>query len=181
VFTEVGYSGGDAEEPSYHRIGDHSETVRLRYDPSVITFPELLEYFWNNHDPYARSFSRQYRAVLFYHDESQRLAAEESLRNLEKTEGKTVQTALEPVKVKAFYPAEDYHQKYYLQGDRGIFEEFRRMYPQFADLVASTAAAKVNGYLGGWGSGETIRKNLPFLGLSEGAGQKLLKRAGRFR
>ncbi len=151
----------------------------MRYDPSVISYSELLEYFWSNHDPFARSFSRQYRAVLLYHGEAQRLAAEQSRLEVEQKTGKAVETSLEPAG--NFYPAEDYHQKYYLQGDRGIFEEFRKMYPNFGDLVTSTAAARVNGYLGGWGSVEKARANLPFLGLSEGAGQKVLKRAGNFR
>lgn len=150
----------------------------MRYDPSIISYSGLLEFFWSNHDPFAKSFSRQYRAVLLYHDENQRLAAEKSRLEVEQKNGKTVETSLEPAG--DFYTAEDYHQKYYLQGDRGIFEEFRRIYPQFTDLVASTAAARVNGYLGGWGNVEKVRENLPFLGLSEGAGQKVLKRAGRF-
>ncbi len=117
--------------------------------------------------------------MLLYHDRDQRLAAEKSRQTLEQKKGRAVETSLEPAGT--FYTAEDYHQKYYLQGDRGIFEEFRRKYPHFADLVASTAAARVNGYLGGWGSEKEVTENLPLLGLSEGAGQKVLKKAGRFR
>lgn len=153
--------------------------MRVRYDPSVIPYTQLLELFWSHHDPFSGAFSRQYRAVLFYHDEEQRRLGEDSLRGMEAGRGKAVMTAIEPAG--PFYSAEEYHQKYYLQGDRGIFDEMRAIYPHFEDLVASTAAARVNGFLGGWGSDEEVRRVLPLLGLSDGACGKILKRAGRSR
>ncbi|HAG21850.1 MAG TPA: methionine sulfoxide reductase [Synergistaceae bacterium] len=148
------------------------------FDPSIISYRRLLDVFWSNHDPFSRSFSRQYRTVLFYHDETQHNLAKETLRKLENGNDRKVETSIEPAGL--FYPAEAYHQKYFLQNDRGILEEIRTFYPDFQELLASTSAARVNGFLGGYGTEEEVQRVLPLLGLSEAAQDKILKRVVRF-
>jgi len=107
IRTRVGYAGGSSEDPTYHRIGDHSETIQIDFDPERITYTELLDIFWSAHNPRTPSFSRQYRSAIFVHDERQRRFAEQTKKR-EETKGKiyTEITALA-----RFYPAEDYHQK----------------------------------------------------------------------
>ena len=73
-----------------------------------------------------------------------------------------------------FYPAEDYHQKYYLQQDRLLMKEFQAMVPSPRDFVNSTAAARVNGVVGGYGTGAALKEELDQLGLSEAGRKKLL-------
>ena len=75
IRTRVGYAGGAKENPTYHNLGDHTETLQIDYDSSKISYEKLLELFWEEHDPTSRSWSRQYKAVVFYHDEEQKRLA----------------------------------------------------------------------------------------------------------
>lgn len=139
----------------------------------MISYEQLLDVFWKNHDPFSRSFSRQYAAVLFFHDPEQQKAASDYAAKIEAERGRRVQTEIIPFR--EFFMAEDYHQKYYLKGNRGIYGEFRAMYPEEEDLVRSTAAARVNGYLGGNGTREQMERELPLMGLSPEAMELLRK------
>jgi len=78
--TRVGYAGGTTENPTYYSIGDHSETIQIDYNPDLLTYSELLEVFWNSHDPSTRSFSRQYKSIIFFHNEQQQRLALDSMR-----------------------------------------------------------------------------------------------------
>ena len=174
VRTRVGYSGGTKKNPTYHDLGDHSESIQIDFDPTQISYQHLLEVFWKAHDPTSRSWSRQYRAALFFHNEEQKRSALES-RNREagRINGK-IRTEILPAS--EFYLAEDYHQKYYLRQDYVLGNEFKMMFPSEKDLVNSTAAARVNGYMGGYGTNAALKEGLDQLGLSEAGRRKLLQR-----
>lgn len=79
VRTRVGYAGGSKLAPTYHAMGDHTESVDMDYDPAVTTYSHLLKMFWKNHDSTSKC-TRQYMSAIFYHDEDQKQAAEESLK-----------------------------------------------------------------------------------------------------
>jgi len=120
--TQVGFMGGSTKNPSYEDVCSdrtgHTEVVQLEYDPDKVSYDELLKVFWDIHNP--TEFNRQgpdigtqYRSVIFYHNEEQKNTAEKSLKELEKS-GKykeKIMTDITPAK--EFYPAEEYHQKYY--------------------------------------------------------------------
>jgi len=111
-------------------------------------------------------------SVIFYHKKEQQRLAIES-KNLEETRSQgTIHTEIVPFA--KFYPAEDYHQKFYLQGESALFKEFKAVYPNMTDLINSTAVARINGYAGGNGSQETFKKELNNYGLSD-EGQKRLE------
>jgi peptide-methionine (S)-S-oxide reductase len=172
VRTRVGYAGGTTQDPTYHNLGDHSEAIQVEYDPARVSYAELLDVFWSSHYPARPSFSRQYASAVFYHDEEQeRLALETKEREADKLGG---QVYTDIVPAGAFYPAEAYHQKYRLRLTPALMAEFDRMYPVDGDFVASTAAARVNGYLGGHGTLETLQAELDDLGLSPEGRQKLV-------
>jgi methionine-S-sulfoxide reductase len=173
----VGYAGGVKENPTYHNLGDHTETLQIDFDPSQISYEKLLELFWEEHDPTSRAWSRQYKAVVFYHDDEQKRLADESRDRLAATKGKTIHTEVLPYR--RFYAAEEYHQKYYLRGRRQILKQFQQHYPRAVDLMNSTAAARVNGYLGGYGTAAALRADIDRLGLSEPAREELLERVGK--
>lgn len=175
IRTRVGYSGGTKRNPTYHDLGDHSETLQIDFDPARVSYEQLLEVFWKAHDPTDRSWSRQYRTALFFHNEEQKRLAEES-RNREtaRIKGK-IQTELLPAG--QFYLAEGYHQKYYLSLNSHLSAEFRQMFPLEKDFVNSTAAARVNGYIGGYGTKVGLQEDLDRLGLSEEGRKRLLASA----
>jgi peptide-methionine (S)-S-oxide reductase len=143
------------------------------FDPAVTSYERLLAVFWATHNPCARAGTRQYMSAVFYHDEAQKQLALESLRRQEAARGTPVATEVLPVGT--FYVAEDYHQKYLLRREGGLLKEFQAMYPGPTGLRDSTAAAHVNGYLGGHGSRELIQKEIDQLGLSPAARQRLLR------
>jgi peptide-methionine (S)-S-oxide reductase len=166
----VGYAGGSTPNPTYRDIGDHSESIQLDYDPSQITYQELLDIFWASHNPRVPSGSTQYASIIFYHDETQKQIAEQSIAERTAQEGK-FWTQLLPAA--EFYWAEDYHQKYWLRGQRDLAAELSRIYPDAGDLTNSTAAARVNGYAGRYGTLEQLETEIGVLGLSEPAQQRL--------
>lgn len=161
--TEVGYAGGKADSAVYTRMHDHSETVLVEFDPTRVSYSELLKVFWDSHNPVAEKFSRQYRNAVFYTNEQQRQAAVESLRTVKKNARSPVATSVEAAG--KFFTAEDYHQKYYLRKRPELVADLQQVYPG-EGFVASTEAARINGYLGCNGNREEIENRLPSLGLS---------------
>lgn len=91
-------------------MGDHSESIQIDFDPSVVSYDDLLVEFWSQHSPTRPARSRQYASVIFYADQEQRQAAEASKQAMEKRFG-TMYTDIVPLQ--RFYLAEEYHQKYY--------------------------------------------------------------------
>ena len=112
-------------------------------------------------------------AAVFYHDEEQKKLAEESRDREASRQKEEIQTKILPFT--AFYRAEDYHQKYQLRRERNLLMEFERVYPANGDLVDSTAAARVNGYLGGYGTSADLKTDLNRLGLSAEGSRYLLR------
>ena len=117
-----GYSGGHVENPTYEQVcgkkTGHAEVLRIEFNPSVVTYEELLEVFWATHDPttlnrQGNDVGPQYRSVIFYHSEEQREKAEKYKQELDKSGAfdKPIVTAIEPLT--NFYPAENYHRDYY--------------------------------------------------------------------
>jgi peptide-methionine (S)-S-oxide reductase len=173
IRTQVGYTGGTKKDPKYTNLGDHSESIRIEYDPTRVSYEALLDIFWENHSPGERSFSRQYAPFIFYHSEEQKKSA---MASREKTAVRIkgyVYTEIVPVSI--FYPAEAYHQKYGLRSEKELMREFRSFYPSDSQFTASTAAARVNGYVSGEGTTEELEAELGSLGLSEAGRQKLRK------
>lgn len=154
-------------------LGDHSESIRIEYDPKRVSYETLLEIFWKNHSPGERSYSRQYAAFIFYHDEKQRKAAIDSRNRVAMRSKGPIYTEVVPAST--FYPAEAYHQKYGLRSEKELMKEFRSFYPDDNHFVASTAAARVNGYVSGNGTSAELEMELASLGLSEAGRQRLRK------
>lgn len=173
IRTRVGYTGGSTEDPTYHSLGDHAEAVQVDFDPTVLCYERLLQTIFAAHDPTYASPKRQYMSAVFFHDAEQEKAAREAVSRLEAAAGRQVKTLLLPLD--RFYLAEDYHQKYYLQGDALLAGELRTFYPEFSDFVRSTAAARINAYLYGCATPEQVRADLDRLGLSEEGKARLCK------
>jgi len=117
-----GYTGGQKENPTYREVSSgstgHVEAVQILYNPEKVSYRELLNIFWRHIDPTdsgGQFVDRgpQYRPVIFYHDEEQRMLAEESMRDLEKSGVFKKPIATEIRRLTKFYRAEDYHQDFY--------------------------------------------------------------------
>ncbi len=138
----------------------------------MISYRDLLDVFWYSHTPTVIPFSDQYKYVIFYHNDEQKALAEETRDNLQKNLNGRIYTEIIPADT--FYPAEEYHQKYYLQGIGKLEAEFMAKYPDFNDYVGSTAVARANGYAGGFGTPEVLEEELGLMGLSP-EGEDLIK------
>jgi peptide-methionine (S)-S-oxide reductase len=115
-----GYAGGMKENPTYKEVcagnTGHAEVIQIQYDPKVVSYEKLLETFWEAHDPttlnrQGADTGTQYRSIILYSSEAQRVAAEKSKTEEQKHLGKPVVTEIVPLQ--KFYPAEGYHQDYY--------------------------------------------------------------------
>jgi peptide-methionine (S)-S-oxide reductase len=172
--TRVGYAGGSTESPTYRNIGDHTECFGVDFDPTEISYDDLLQLFWSSHDPTHPSYSRQYTSLILAHDGEQLRLAEMSRDRLESALRRPVLTRIEPFQ--RFFLAEDYHQKYRLRSTPHLMREFESMYPDSAAFACSTAAARVNGYLDGGGSRTRLDGEIDELGISTDASKYLRSR-----
>lgn len=177
IRTRVGYAGGTKSNPTYHALGDHTETLEIDYDPEVLSYDDLLTLFWEEHDPTRGSWSRQYMTAIFYRDKRQKEAATASLNRTSERLKREVKTRVLPLN--RFYAAEDYHQKYRLRSVPELIRDYQAIYPDPKDLMDSTAAARVNGYVAGYGQMEQFRKEIGRLGLSPAGRRRLEQIADR--
>jgi methionine-S-sulfoxide reductase len=167
----VGYAGGTLKNPTYHKLGDHTESFQVDFDPKVLGYEALLELFWKSHNPCGKAWSRQYMSAVFYHDEAQKKAAEAARDRVAAARG-PVNTPILPVGT--FTLAEDYHQKYELRGDDVLGKELRAMFATDAEFVASTAAARANAAVAGAFPRERLLKEIDRYGLSPEGKARLL-------
>jgi peptide-methionine (S)-S-oxide reductase len=119
--TAVGYSGGHYDNPSYKDVctgkTGHAEVVQVKFDPERVSYDELLDVFWSEHNPTTKNrqgwdVGTQYRSAIFYHDDEQKAMATESRDRLEASGKYRKPIVTEITQVSEFYPAEEYHQRY---------------------------------------------------------------------
>jgi len=124
ISTTSGYTGGSVKRPSYEQVSSgttgHAEAVDVVYDPSKVTYEQLLDVFWHNVDPLDRGGQfcdrgNQYRTAIFYHDAEQQRLAEQSKEALDASGKLKKKIVTEIVPAGEFYAAEDYHQEYYIR------------------------------------------------------------------
>lgn len=120
--TQVGYIGGKLENPTYDEVCTdktrHAEAVQVEYDPTEISYDELLQVFWDNHDPTSlnrqgHDIGIQYRSTIFFYNDEQKEIAQKSKDDLEKSGKFKKSIVTEIVSAPQFYKAEEYHQKYF--------------------------------------------------------------------
>jgi peptide-methionine (S)-S-oxide reductase len=120
--TKVGYIGGQLSNPTYEEVctdkTGHAEAVEVEYDPDVISFQDLLDVFWNNHNPTTLNrqgpdIGIQYRSAIFYHNDQQKDIAEKSKQLLNESTQYEHPIVTQIIPAPIFYPAEEYHQKYF--------------------------------------------------------------------
>jgi peptide-methionine (S)-S-oxide reductase len=139
-----GYSGGHVKNPAYREVCNgttgHAEVIQVTFNPAVISFAEILEVFWNTHDPttlnrQGADVGTQYRSAIFYHSEEQKLIAEQSKADAAKYFTSPIVTEITAFDV--FYSAEDYHQNYFNQNGQQSYcsivispkvDKFRKKY-----------------------------------------------------
>jgi len=133
ISVTSGYSGGDIANPDYKSVctglTGHAECLEIVYDPAKISFEDLLEVFWKTHDPttlnrQGNDVGTQYRSVIFYHTDEEKAIANAYMNQLNKsrTFSNPIVTTLEPFS--KFYPAEHYHQDYYIQNGIAPYCQF---------------------------------------------------------
>lgn len=149
----------------------------MDFDPSVIGYSELVNLALASHNPRWKAHKAQYASVVLAHDEEQLSVALERTAHASVLLGGPLATRVEPLK--RFYPAEDYHQKYYLRNDRVLSAEYRAMFgSDETALRESTSAARANGYIAGDGTREQLGREIDFLGLSDRTRDHLVSRVG---
>jgi len=149
--VEPGYAGGTMANPTYERVSagmtGHAEVIRVTYDPSLISYEDLLVVFFGSHDPttvnrQGNDVGEQYRSVVFYANDSEKNTAEKLIREIEPTlsHGSHVVTQLVPFS--DFYPAEGYHMNYYAENRSAPYCELviepkiEKVRKRFSDLIA---------------------------------------------
>lgn len=146
IRTRAGYAGGTKRSPSYHSLGDHTEVFQVEFDPTVVTYRDLIEAAFRQHDPRTQTGKTQYQNVVFAATADQRTVLDDFLTATGQT-ADAIETRIE--QLSQFYVAEDYHQKHKLRSAPSFIDAFEDAGYTDADIRDSPIAAKLNGYVAG--------------------------------
>lgn len=150
--VEPGYAGGDTDAPTYEEVSSgttgHAEVIRITYDPALVPYEDLLTVFFGSHDPttlnrQGADVGTQYRSVIFYADETEKVVAEKYIQDLQSSEEDSEPIVTEVVPLVHFFPAEDYHQNYFKNNSKApycmliIEPKLETVRARFAQLVHS--------------------------------------------
>ncbi len=128
INTTVGYTGGKIENPNYNIVkqgtSDHAEAIEIEFDPTILSFADLLKMFFKMHDPttvnrQGNDKGTQYRSAIFYHSIEQLQTAQEMIKLVDASKKWPAPVVTELVPAQKFYPAEDYHQDYLVKNPNG--------------------------------------------------------------
>lgn len=133
VAVRSGYSGGQTKNPSYREVctgrTGHAEVIQIEFNPNEVSFATLLEVFWQTHDPttpnrQGNDIGTQYRSAIFYHNDAQRAESEHYKKQLDLSGAFNKPIVTEITAFEVFYPAEDYHQNYYLNNSNESYCQY---------------------------------------------------------
>lgn len=167
ISTVVGYAGGTFPQPTYRKIDDYTETVEITFDPNLLSLESLLHLFWQTHDATKNRFykERQYISLIIFQNTQQKEMAETIKRIEEERQEKEIQTEFQVAT--PFYPAEDYHQKYFLRRFKEATKNVQSLFPNEETFIRSTIAARLNGFIRENSHLPEIKKEINNWGLSE--------------
>lgn len=173
--TRVGFAGGTLLLPSYRNMGDHTETIEIDFDTNRITYEEILKHFWRNHYPNRDEYKgRQYISLLLYHSERQHRMIQKVREEMEAELGESIETEVKSYD--QFTLAEARHQKYYLQRYPRVLEQLADWFPDTNALIDSTVAARLNGFVKGFGNRDAVLEEIATWPISEIYQQELITR-----
>jgi len=158
--TRVGYTGGKKSSPTYHDMGDHTESIQIDYNTNILSYSDLLDVFWESHSPCSPGWGKQYMHAVFYMNEEQHKIALKSKKALKAKKNAKITTSIKPMTV--WTDAEDYHQKYYLR-NTNFFSDLNLDDQQ---VINSLLAARLNGWVYGNGTLEQFEEEINNFGLS---------------
>ena len=174
IRTRVGYAGGTTESPTYKTMADHTETVEIDFDPTTISFEEILLHFWRNHYPNRDQYKgQQYVSSLRYHNEQQLQIIDQVKMKMEQELGEPIETEI--TLLEHFTLAEQRHQKYYLKRYPKALGQLELFYSSEESLVDSTFAARLNGFVKGFGTRDQIVTEIQGWQVDENARQQLIQ------
>ena len=156
-------------------MGDHAECTEIDFDPDEISYEQLLDKFFEWHNPFRKPYARQYMSAVLFHSDAQRETWEKVVAAREDAKRK-VRTEVQDYRPMTW--AEDYHQKYYLRRNKEVARELKGRFPSLEQFVNSTAVAKANAILGGFW--QPTREDLVALEFSDSAIEQLLNRRKSF-
>ena len=156
--TTVGYAGGQTPNPTYYKLGDHTECVDIYFNPNIINFTEILKVFLKSHNPTER-ISSQYKSLIIVHNTKQATQAEEMLQGERKSRQKTVLTTIK--EFDKFFRAEPKHQKNQLRRHPALINALVG-----ESLATSYVATRLNGYVGGNNTMGNLNREWKELGLT---------------
>jgi len=159
IRTRVGYAGGTTQTPTYRQMGDHTETVEIDFDPSILAFEDVLRHFWRNHYPNRDQYKgRQYISLLRFRNAQQAAVIASVKKEMEVELGESIETEI--AAFTDFTIAEERHQKYYLKRYPRALEQLISLFPDPALLVDSTFAARLNGFVKGFITRDALRDDI---------------------
>jgi len=161
ITSKVGYTGGSSKKPTYRNMGDHTETVEVTFDPSIIPYHELLKFFWKNHNPFTKG-RPQYMSAIFCHGQHQLDEALASKQDLQKHHVQPISTKI--MLAEEFYDAEDYHQKYLLRQHPKLLKSLKL---SDSSVIKSYAAAKINAFINNDSTRDHLEEVCKELGLKD--------------
>jgi len=146
--------------------------MQVDFDPEQLSYDSLLTLFWGSHNPTNKPYRRQYMSLILTANNVQQERAELSAEQVHAKGGK-IYTEIAPLT--KFYLAEDYHQKFYLSRVPVLVQELKFRYPNFLAYINSTVVARINGYVGGYGSKALLESELANFKLSDEAQRRLME------
>ncbi len=155
-------------------MGNHTETIQIDYNPRLLTYEQILQHFWKQHNPLRYGYKgRQYISLILVRNEQQRELASRSKEATELFLGEKVYTEIEFLH--SFYLAEDKHQKYYLKRYQKAYTKLLDIFPSHAEFIHSTLVARLNGFVRGLGNIQELKLEFNSWGVGEQECKELSK------
>lgn len=154
VHTYVGYAGGTTDNPTYKNIGNHAETLKVLYNPEIVSYEELVNYYIEITEVNNRPISGQYRYIIFYDNETQK----EHIKEVEAKQREAEEIYFDVKELDKFFVAEDYHQKYQVRSNEKLYNKLMEIFKNEQSFIDSHIATKLNSFRSGFINNQEINQ-----------------------